>query len=81
MAETDLKMYWFRLSGFQVQDVKYVRHLGQNQFSFPFPSLPLDYFDVQDLKMLLGIISFEIAAASSQQYSLRCNFCRMLDRI
>ena len=35
-------------------------HLGEIQFSFPFSSLPLDYFDVQDLKILLGITSIEI---------------------
>ena len=29
------------------------------------PSLLLDYFDVQDWKILLGIISFEILVASS----------------
>ena len=45
--------------------LKYMGHLGKIQFSFPFPSLPLDYFDVQDLKILLGIISFEIIAAGS----------------
>ena len=28
-----------------------------------FRSLPLDYFDVQDLKILFGIISFEIVLA------------------
>ena len=41
-------------------DYKYMGHLGEIQFSFPFPSLPLDYFDVQDLKVLISIISFEI---------------------
>ena len=46
-----------------------------------FPSLSLDYFDVQDLKILLGIISFEIIVVSSQQYGLKCMFCWMLDRI
>ena len=30
-------------------------HLGEIQFSFPFPSLPLDYFDAQGLKILLGL--------------------------
>ena len=54
------QMYWFLFSRFQVQALKYMGHLGEIQFSFPFPSLPLDYFDVQDLKILLGIISFEI---------------------
>ena len=38
--------------------VKCRGHLGEVQFSFPFPSLPLDYFDVQDLKILLGIMHF-----------------------
>ena len=38
-------------------------HLGEIQFSFLFPSLSLDYFDVQDLKILLGVISFEIIVA------------------
>ena len=51
-------------------------HLGEIQFSFPFPSLPLDFFEVQDLKILLGIISFEIIVASSQHYSLKCFFAR-----
>ena len=44
-------MYWF-----QVQALKYMHHLGEIQFFFPFPSLLLDYFDVQDSKILLGII-------------------------
>ena len=56
-------------------------HLGEIQFSFPFPSLPLDYFDVQDLKVLFGIILFEIIVASSQHYGLKWIFCPMLDRI
>ena len=43
-----------------VQVLKYMGHLGEIQFSFSFPSLPLDYFDVQDLKILLGRISFGI---------------------
>ena len=43
-------------------------HLGEIQFSFPFAILPMDYFDVQDLKILLSIISFEIIVASSQHY-------------
>ena len=43
-------------------------HLGKIQFSIPFPSLSLEYFDVQDLKILFGIISFEIMVASSQHY-------------
>ena len=33
-------------------------HLGEIQFPFPFPSFPMDYFDIQDLKILLSIISF-----------------------
>ena len=56
-------------------------HLRDVQFSSPFPSLPLDYFDVQDLKILLGMISFEIVAASLQHYGLKCIFGPMLDRI
>ena len=57
-------------------------HLREVQFSFPFPSIPLDYSDVQDLKVLLAIISFEITVASSQHYGLKCIFfCLMLDRI
>ena len=56
-------------------------HLGEIQFSFPFLSLGLDYFDVQDLEILLGIISFETIVASSQQYDLKCIFCPMLDCI
>ena len=48
--------------------------LGRGTVSFPFPSLRLGYFDVQDLKILLGIISFEIIVyvASSQHYGLKC---------
>ena len=57
------QMYWFRFSRFQVQALKYMGHLGEIQFPFPFPSFLLDYFDVQDLKILLGIISFEIAVS------------------
>ena len=34
-------------------------HLGEIQFSIPFPNLPLDFLAVQDLKILLDIISFE----------------------
>ena len=40
--------------------VKCMGHLTELQLSFPCPSLPLNYFDVQDLKSLLGIILFEI---------------------
>ena len=85
MAKTDLtnvlvsKISWFRFSRFQVQALKYMGHLGEIQFSFPFPSLPLDYFNVHDLKILLSIISFEIIVASSRHYSLKCMF--LLDRI
>ena len=53
-------------------------HLGEIQFSFPFPSLPLDYFDVQDFKILLGIISFVIIVASLRQYNLKCIFAGCL---
>ena len=28
----------------------WVGYLGEIRFSFTFPSLPVDYFDVQDLK-------------------------------
>ena len=38
-------------------------HLGEIQFSFSFPGPLLDYFDVQDLRILLGIILFEIIVA------------------
>ena len=31
-------------------------HFGEMHFSFPFPSLLFDYFDVQNIKILLGII-------------------------
>ena len=43
-------------------------HLRGIQFSFryPFLSVSLDYFDIHDLKILLGIISFEVIVASSQ---------------
>ena len=71
-------MYWFRFSRFQVQALKYMGHLGEIQFSFPFLSLSLGYFDVQDLKILLGIISFEIIVGSSQHYGLKCIFARCL---
>ena len=63
-------MYWFRFSRFQVQALKYMGYLGEIQFSFPFSSLPLDYFDVQDLKILVDVISFEISVAGSQHYGL-----------
>ena len=73
-------MYWFRFSRFQVKALS-TGHLGEIRLSFPFPSLSLDYFDVQDSKILIGIISFEIIVASSQHYGLKCIFCPMLDRI
>ena len=44
------QMYWFRFSRFQVQALKCMGHLGGIQFSCLIPSLPLGYFDVQDLK-------------------------------
>ena len=53
-------------------------HLGEMQFSFPSASLPLDYFDVQDIKILLGIISFEVIIASSRHYDLKCIFAGCL---
>ena len=37
-----------------------------------FHSLPLDYFDVQDFKLLVDISSFEMIVASSQHYGLKC---------
>ena len=55
-------------------------HFGEMRFSFPFPSLLIDHFDVQDLKIFLGIISFEILVASSQHYVLKCIFCWMLEK-
>ena len=51
---------------------KCMGHLGEVQFSFPFTNLLLDYFDVQDLKILLDIISFQIIVADSQRYGLKC---------
>ena len=48
-------------------------HFGKMHFSLSF-----DYFDVQDLKNLLGIISFEIMVACPRHYGLKCP---MLDRI
>ena len=53
MDKTDLD----KCSGFGFQDFK-CRHgsLWKDAFSFPFPSLPFDYFDVQDINILLGII-------------------------
>ena len=71
-------MYWFRFLRFQVQALKYMGHLGEIQFSFPSPRIPLDYFDVQDIKILLSIISFEITVASSQHYSLNAVFAGCL---
>ena len=58
--------------------VKCMGHLGEVQSSFLFPSLPLDYFDVRDLKILFGIMSFEIIVARPQHYGLKCIFCPML---
>ena len=55
-------------------------HFGEMHF-FPFPGLPFDYFDVQDIKVLLGIISFEIIVACPQHCGLTCIFCSMPDRI
>ena len=81
MAKTDLTNV---LTGFGFQDFeysllsKYMGHLGEIQFSFPFPSLPLDYFDVQDSKILVSIISFEITVASSQHFDLKCFFAGCL---
>ena len=68
-------------TGFGIQDFKCMGHLGEVQSSFPFPGFPLDYFDVQDLKILLGMISFEIIVASLQHYNLKCIFARVLDHI
>ena len=70
------QMCWFRFSRFQLQalNLKYMGLLGEIQFSFPFPSLIFDYFDVQDLNILLGIISFKIIVASSRHYGLKCIF-------
>ena len=50
------------------------------RYSFPFlfPASLQDYFDVQDLKILVNIISFEIIVASSQHYSLKCFFAGCL---
>ena len=79
MAKTDLTNMLVSVFKIQVQALKYMGHLGEIQSSPPFPSLPLDYFNVQDLKVLLSIISFEIIGASSQHYGVKCIFCRMLD--
>ena len=82
MAKTDLKNVLVRFSRFQVQAPKYLSHLGEIQFSFLFRSLPLDYSDVlKNLKILLDIISFELAVASSRHCGLKRIFCRMLDGI
>ena len=64
-----------KCTGFCFQDFKYslkkcTGHFREVQFYFPFPSLLLDHFDVQDLKILLSIISFQITVASSQHYAL-----------
>ena len=75
MAKTDLT----NLLVLVFQDFKY-RLLSawvtweRFSFSFLFASLPLDYFDVQDLKILLSIISFAIIVASSKHYGLKCIF-------
>ena len=53
-------------------------HLEEVQLSFSFPSLPSDFFDVQVLKILLSIISFEIIVASLQHYGLNPFFARCL---
>ena len=81
MAKTDLTNVLVWVSRFHVQALKCMGHLGELQFSFPFLSLPLDYYDVQDLKILLGITSCEIFVASSQHYGLKYIFCRMLGHI
>ena len=51
MAKTDLTnvlVSVFKISS--TGSLKYMGHLAEIQSSFPFPSLPSDYFDVQDLK-------------------------------
>ena len=49
--------------------------IGRDTVFLCFSQPPfLDYFDVQDLKILLGIISFEIIVASSQHYGSKCIF-------
>ena len=71
MGKTDLTnvlVSVFKISN-QVQALKYMTHMGEIQFLFPFPSLPLDYFDVQDLKILPSIISLEMIVASSRHYA------------
>ena len=53
--------------------------LGEIQIPFPFPSIPLDYFGIQDLKILLGIISVAIVVASSRRhYGLKYIFAGCL---
>ena len=85
MGKTDLTTVLvsvFKISSAgSLATVKCMGHLGEVQFSFPFPSLLLDCFDFQDLKILLGIISFEVIVASSQHYGLKCIFCPILDRV
>ena len=58
MGKTDLTNYCVRFPRFQVQALKNMGHLGEIQFSFSFLSLPLDYFDVQGLQILLSFIYF-----------------------
>ena len=55
-------------------------HFGEMHL-FPFPSLPFDHFDVQDIKIVPRSISFEIIVACPQPYGLTCIFCPMLDSI
>ena len=72
MAKTDLTKVLVSVFKYRLLST-WVGHFGEIQFSFP-----LDYFDVQDLKILLDIILFEINVASSRHYGLKCIFCRML---
>ena len=45
-------------------------HFGKMHFFLSFYFL--DYFDIQDLKNLLGIISFDIMVACPRHYGLKC---------
>ena len=64
MAKTDLTNVLVSVFNVSCTGSQVHGSLGRDTVSFPFPSLPLDYFDVHDLKIFLGIILFEIIVAS-----------------
>ena len=74
MAKTDLTNVL--VSVFKISSTGSSVHgsLGRDTVFLFFSQSPLHYFHVQDLRILLGIISFEINVASSQQNGLKCIF-------